>query len=78
MSAHSTTVVDTIRQVCPPGTPKIDDFDKPLMDFGLDSLDLSALFLALEERYGIKISDDEFDKLDTVNRIAAFLAEKKA
>jgi acyl carrier protein len=73
MTVHPSVVVGVIREVCPPGTPEIADFDRPLADYGLDSLDLSAIFLALEERYGIKISDEDFDRLNTVNRIVVFL-----
>ena len=77
MSEHSEVIVSIIREVCPPGTPEIDDFDKPFADYGIDSLDLSALFLALEERYDISIDDDDFERLNTVNNVAAFMNQAK-
>ena len=75
MTNYTAEILSTIKEVCPPGTPEIDDFNKPLMDCGLDSLDLSALFLSLEERFSVKIRDDDFDKLNTVSSIDAFLKQ---
>ena len=75
MMDYTAEILSAIKEVCPTGTPKIDDFNKPLMEYGLDSLDLSALFLSLEERFNVKVSDDDFDKLNTVNSIDAFLKQ---
>ncbi len=66
-------IAGIIKEVCPPGTPDIDDFDRPFVEYGLDSLDLSALFLALEEKHGVQIDDDDFEKLTSVNSIVAYL-----
>jgi len=35
------------------------DSDKTFRDNGIDSLDVMTVFLAVEENYGIKISEDE-------------------
>ena len=42
-------------------------------DIGADSLDIVELIMALEDEFGIKISDDDAIKLDTVGRICDFL-----
>jgi acyl carrier protein len=68
-------VVALIAETAPTSTA-VTDRDRPLAEQGLDSLDHSALLLAIEERYGIKIPDTAVDGLDTVNRIAAYVAER--
>jgi acyl carrier protein len=47
--------------------------DMPLRDAGIDSLDMMNVFLAIEENFGIKIPDDDINKLDTVDNIVRYL-----
>jgi acyl carrier protein len=55
--------------------------DLPLFGQGLklDSLDALQLAVALEERYGVEIPDDEAGRsiFASVNAIAAFVASKR-
>ena len=51
---------------------KIDD-STSLTEAGVDSLDMANVLLGLEERYGIKISDDDAVQLDSVNAIVNYL-----
>jgi acyl carrier protein len=44
-----------------------------LRDAGVDSLDMMNVFLAIEEKFGIKIPDADIDKLDTVDNIVRYL-----
>jgi acyl carrier protein len=46
----------------------------------LDSTGALELVMHLEERYGIKVQDDELhpDNLDSVDKIAAFIERKRA
>ena len=57
----------------PRGTPAIRDPDKPLLESGLDSLDIANFFLSVEEKYGIKIDDADLEKLNTIRKIVAYL-----
>ena len=70
------TVVELIAETAPATMSAVTDLDRPLSDQGLDSLDHSALLLAVEERYGFKIPDTDVERLDTVNRIATYVAER--
>lgn len=45
-------------------------------DLGLDSIDLMTAVMALEERFGIQISDDELEEVTTVGEAAKLLASK--
>lgn len=74
----ATTIVALIAETAPASVAAVTDHDRPLSDQGLDSLDHSALLLAVEERYGIKVPDADAERLDTVNRIAAYVAERVA
>ena len=49
-------------------------------DLGADSLDIVELIMALEEEFGIEISDEEADKIQTVGAAIDYIktnAEKK-
>jgi acyl carrier protein len=47
--------------------------DTSLAKTGIDSLEMMNVFLAIEEKFGIKIPDDDIDALDTVDDIIAYL-----
>lgn len=54
--------------------------DDSFLDQGLiDSTGMLEVILFLEETFGIKVADDEMipENLDSVNRIAAYVARKK-
>ncbi len=76
MQAITETVLAIIKDVCPPSVPEIADLDKNLLDYGLDSLDISAVLLALEEKYGVTIPDEDMDSLATVNQISAYVEDR--
>lgn len=46
-------------------------------DIGADSLDIVELIMALEDNYGIQISDDDAANLDTVGKIVEYLEKLK-
>jgi acyl carrier protein len=43
---------------------------------GLDSLDASLLFLTIQEKYQLKIADEDVARLDTVDAIVAFVNQQ--
>lgn len=46
---------------------------KIMDDLGADSLDTVELVMALEERFGLEISDEEAEKLLTVEQVIKYL-----
>jgi acyl carrier protein len=56
-------------------TIDVTDMDPTLniSDFGIDSLDRSSIFLALDDAYGVSFTDDDIQELDTLNKIIDFI-----
>lgn len=52
------------------------ELNEPLTDQGMDSLEGLTLFLTIEEKYGVKVEEDEMDGLQSVNEIIEFVNAK--
>jgi len=52
---------------------KVVDSANCVDDLGADSLDTVELLMAVEEEFGIEISDDQFEKIVTVGQLVKFL-----
>jgi acyl carrier protein len=46
-------------------------------DLGADSLDLVELIMAMEENFGVEISDEELQKIRTIQDAINFIKKKK-
>ncbi|HTI09398.1 MAG TPA: acyl carrier protein [Puia sp.] len=46
-------------------------------DLGLDSLDVLETFMTLEKEFGIRIADEDMEKLTTVGSIIDYIIEHK-
>ncbi len=58
-------------------TPETFDPEIDLVDeVGIDSMDLATVALVLQDEYGIRIDEDDYIKLTTINRIAEYVMEK--
>jgi acyl carrier protein len=58
-------------------TPETFDPDIDLIDeVGIDSMDLATVALVLQDKYGIKIDEDDYPKLTSVRLIAAYIEGK--
>ena len=44
-------------------------------DLGADSLDLVELIMAMEEEFGIEISDEDAEKIQTVQDVVNYITE---
>jgi len=53
------------------------DYDRPLKEIGIDSLDMMSILLAVSERYGVDIPDDEIDSLKTLNAVVSYVEARK-
>lgn len=52
------------------------DHDRTLSEIGIDSLDLSGLLLEIEEKFNIKIPDQDIARLETIDKIVEYIREK--
>ncbi|MGQ9535369.1 MAG: acyl carrier protein [bacterium] len=59
-------------------TPREIDDDEPLfaMGLGLDSVDALQLVLAVEEEFGITISEEDIEAFRSVNSIADYIQQQ--
>ena len=58
-------------------TPETFDPDIDLIDeVGIDSMDLATVALVLQDKYGIKIDEDDYPKLTTIRLIAKYIEGK--
>ncbi|HEB9429165.1 TPA: acyl carrier protein [Campylobacter coli] len=49
------------------------DYNKPLKDQKIDSLDMANIFLNIQEKYNIEISIEDADQLNSICDIANFI-----
>lgn len=52
-------------------------WDTKLSAAGIDSLEMMNVFLKIEEKFGIKIPDEEIDTLDTIDGIVSYLQQRQ-
>jgi len=58
-------------------TPETFDPEIDLVDeVGIDSMDLATVALVLQDDYGIRIDEDDYQKLITVRLIAEYIEKK--
>ena len=55
---------------------KVDNKSSFIDDLGADSLDTVELVMAFEEEFDMEISDDDAQKMKTVNDVIDFLKDK--
>lgn len=46
-------------------------------DLGLDSLDVLETFMALEKEFGVRIADEDMEKLTTVGSVIDYIIQHK-
>ncbi len=56
---------------------EVKEESKFVEDLGADSLDVVELVMALEEKFGIEIPDEEAEKIATVADAVKFIEENK-
>ncbi|WP_448532135.1 acyl carrier protein [Pseudothermotoga sp.] len=57
---------------------QIKETSKLIDDLGADSLDLVDLVMAFEEEFGVKIADDQLQKISTVKDVIDYIVKVKA
>ena len=58
-------------------TPETFDPETDLVDeVGIDSMDLATVALIVQDEYGIRIDEDDYQKLTTIRFIAEYVQER--
>ncbi len=58
-------------------TPETFDPEIDLVDeVGIDSMDLATIVLVVQDEYGIRIDEDDYQKLTTIRFIAEYVQER--
>ena len=50
--------------------------DTPLIEQGMDSLDIVNVFLLIQEKFDIEIPDDDYIQLETIDKIVEYINTK--
>ena len=70
MLAEEATILKIlIREVSLIEPPKVEYTTSLRQELDLDSLDLAVFMLAVQEKYNVKISDEELEELDNIAAI---------
>ncbi len=60
-------------------TPETFDPSLDLVDeVGIDSMDLATIALVIRDEFGIRIDEDDYPKLTTIQFIAEYIREKQS
>lgn len=80
MKLQESEIVDGVRQVCAEtlrvSEERIQPESRLIEDLEVDSLFIVQLSIALEERFGIEVPEDELPGVQTVRDLCDFVAAK--
>ena len=71
------TIIDLLAKQVRIDPSTIDADTNIVEDLGADSLEIVDMLMAIEENFGITVSDEEALTLKTVKDVADFIEEKK-
>ncbi len=77
MSDIRAVVIDIINDVCRPGKPDLSDPNRSLIGGDLDSLDFASMLIAIEDKFGVTITEKDMEGLASLNALVAYV-EKHA
>ena len=73
MASLTDEVITIIKDVCHPSIPDLGNVSRPLLECGLDSLDFAGVIMALEEKYGVTVKEEDMQELSSVDAILKYL-----
>jgi len=77
LSSVLSKVSHTVAEIAGVETGQIDGRTELVMDLNLDSLALFEIVIDLEEYYDLQISDEDVDRIKTVDDIVNFIVHKR-
>lgn len=52
------------------------DEERPFFELGIDSLDAAQVLMAIEERFGLRVADGDFELCDSLANIVRYFATR--
>jgi len=77
MDALKNEVAKLVEQTCKVSPIGPNDYGKLLKAMGIDSLDAASLFLAVMERYGVEVPDEQIEHLNSIDSITAYIEARR-
>lgn len=78
MTATQQNIIETIQEAEVLADVDTIQDNIALVEQGIDSLDIVNIYLLLEEKFDIKIPDEDLGKVKTINQIIEYINTKKA
>lgn len=77
MSNIRDDIVTIIKEICHPSEVDLSDHDRPLLEAGLDSLDLASVLMGIEEKFDVELPAlDDMENYGTISSMVTVLEEK--
>jgi acyl carrier protein len=73
MTSVREDIIEIIRSAAKPREPDTSDENKALLETGLDSLDYATVIMAVEEKYKLKITEQNIGTLNSLREIVDFV-----
>jgi acyl carrier protein len=71
-------ILATIYEITKPAKPDLSDQSKSLLAGTLDSLDFASVLMALEDEFGVVMTEDSTEELASIDQLAQFISAKLA
>jgi len=52
------------------------DAERPFFEIGIDSLDQAQVLMAIEERFGLRVADGDFELCDSLANVVRYFASR--
>jgi acyl carrier protein len=69
-------IIAIITETSYPNKPNLSDDKNTLVESGMDSLDWASSLMAIEDKYDIKFSAEEFDSISTLGAIVEYVQKR--
>jgi acyl carrier protein len=71
-------IVSTIHDITKPEKPDLSDHSKSLLAGALDSLDYASVLMALEDEFGVSITEESTEELGSIDQLVAVIVARQA
>lgn len=73
MSSIREEIIEIVKKATKPREPNLSDENRPLLELGLDSLDYATTMMEVEEKYRLKVAEEDMEHLSSLRDIITFV-----